>query len=293
MKIIFNSQNHEYLADGIVKPSVTQIVSWYFHKDLSVIPPYILISAQNRGIDIHEDIGLILQGQEPKSDFVDEINSFKRLMKTYKIKADHIEEIIYGCTEFGDYCGTLDLYDSKSKTLYDIKTTSETHMEEWKVQTNLYRYALENSGRKVKKIRIIWLPKVISKSGVIDIEIATDEYVENIVRSYYAKERPKQEVVVLNSLPQIQINQMAMAFETVKRIETEIDVMKDKILEEMRERGIEKFACPQFVIVYNKAHERISFDTKKFQEENPTEYEKYLKKSVVKDSIRINLKGGK
>ena len=69
--------------------------------------------------------------------------------------------------------------------------------------------------------------------------------------------------------------------------------MKEKILVEMKSRGIEKFECPQFVIVLNKSHERISFDSKKFQAENPEEYEKYLKRTMVKDSIRINLKGGK
>lgn len=293
MKITFNSENHEYLADGVVKPSVTQIISWYFNKDLSSIPQHILISAQNRGIDIHEDCDLILQGLPSKSEYINEIAEFKKLMLKNKIKADRIEEIIYGFTPYGDFCGTLDLYDTKSKTLYDIKTTSETHMEEWKAQTNMYRYALERMGCKVKKIKIIWLPKVISKSAVFNIDITSDDYVEEIIKCFYEKKRPQQEIVELNSLPQIQINQMAVAFETIKRIETEIDSMKEKILQEMRERGIEKFECPQFVIVYNKPHERISFDSKRFQAENPEEYEKYLKRTTVKDSIRINLKGGK
>lgn len=293
MKITFNSENHEYLADGVVKPSVTQIISWYFNKDLSSIPQHILISAQNRGIDIHEDCDLILQGLPSKSEYINEIAEFKRLMLKNKIKADRIEEIIYGFTPYGDFCGTLDLYDTKSKTLYDIKTTSDTHMEEWKAQTNMYRYALERMGCKVKKIKIIWLPKVISKSAVFNIDITSDDYVEDIVRCFYQKERPKQEIVELKSLPQIQINQMAQAFETIKRIENEIENMKGKILLEMKDRGIEKFECPQFVIVLNKSHERVSFDSKKFQSECPTEYEKYLKKTTVKDSIRITLKGGK
>ena len=293
MKIIFNSDNHEYLADGVVKPSVTQIVSWYFNKDLSVVPQQILINAQNRGIEIHEDVDLILQGKEPKSVYADEILAFARLKKKHKIKADHIEEIIYGCTEFGDYCGTLDLYDSKSKILYDIKTTSDTHIEEWKAQMNMYKYCLESIGYKVKKLKVIWLPKIVSKSDVIDINIEKDEYVENIVRCYYSKERPQREIVELDSLPSTQIQQLSVAFETIKRIESEIENMKEKILVEMKSRGIEKFECPQFVIVLNKSHERISFDSKKFQAENPEEYEKYLKRTMVKDSIRINLKGGK
>lgn len=293
MKITFNSDNHEYLADGIVKPSVTQIVSWYFNKDLSNIPQQILINAQNRGIDIHEDVELILQGKEPKSVYIDEVNAFRRLQKKYKIKADHIEEIIYGCTEYGDFCGTLDSYDSKSKTLYDFKTTSETHMEEWKVQMNMYKYGLEKMGYKVKKNKIVWLPKTISKSDVIDIDIEKDEYVEDIVKCFYEKKRPQREIVELASLPSTQIQQLSLAFETIKRIEAEIENMKEKILVEMKSRRIEKFECPQFVIVYNKPHERISFDSKKFQAENPNEYEKYLKKTMVKDSIRINLKGGK
>lgn len=293
MKITFNSENHEYLADGVVKPSVTQIISWYFNKDLSSIPQHILISAQNRGIDIHEDCDLILQGLPSKSEYINEIAEFKRLMLKNKIKADRIEEIIYGFTPYGDFCGTLDLYDSKSKTLYDIKTTSEKHLEEWLAQLNIYRYALERMGFKVNKLKIIYLPKITSKSEVLSIEKSSDEYVEEIVRCYYAKERPKQEIVVLNSLTETKINQLSLAFETIKRIEGEIEKVKEKVLEEMKSRGIERFECPQFVIQYNKGYERKSFEAKRFQEEHSDLYEQYTKKTMVKDNIRITIKGGK
>ena len=153
MGIIFDSVNHRYFKDGNEKPSVGKIVNWYLNIDLSNIPVETLEKAQNRGTEIHLLVDKILTGEDFETSYSYEYNSFETLKKKYKIKADSIEQIVYGFTPAGDYCGTYDLYDSKSKILYDIKTTYDKHIEEWTYKCNLYRYALEQSGKKVKAIK--------------------------------------------------------------------------------------------------------------------------------------------
>jgi len=294
MGIIFDSINHRYFKDGNEKPSVSNIISWYFNEDLSNIPPEILKAAQDRGTDIHLLVDNILSGEDFETTYAYEYKSFETLKKKNKIKADTIEQIVYGFTPNGDYCGTLDLFDNKSKILYDIKTTYEKHIEKWTAQTNLYRYALEQSGKQVKAIKIIYLPKEnnTNKPEVIDLEILSNSKVEEIVKCFYLKERPTQ-IVELESLPQERIKQLSLAFETINRIQSEIENMKAQIKEEMEKRNIESFKCDTFTITIKKEYTRTSFDSKKFKDDFPEIWEKYKKESVVKSSINIDFKGEK
>lgn len=294
MGIIFDSINHRYFKDGNEKPSVSNIISWYFNEDLSNIPPEILKAAQDRGTDIHLLVDNILSGEDFETTYAYEYKSFETLKKKHKIKADTIEQIVYGFTPNGDYCGTLDLFDNKSKILYDIKTTYEKHLDKWTAQTNLYRYALEQSGKQVKAIKIIYLPKEnnTNKPEVIDLEILSNSKVEEIVKCFYLKERPTQ-IVELESLPQERIKQLSLAFETINRIQSEIENMKAQIKEEMEKRNIESFKCDTFTITIKKEYTRTSFDSKKFKDDFPEIWEKYKKESVVKSSINIDFKGEK
>ena len=295
MGITFDSINHRYFKDGDLKPSVGEIVNYYLDIDLSNIPAEILAKAQERGTDIHLMVDKILSGEDFETMYSKEYKDFEYLRKKHKIKADSIESIVYAWTPNGDYCGTYDLYDSKSKILYDIKTSYEKHIEEWTLKTNLYRYALEQSRTKVKEIKIIYLPsdKSQNKAEVFNLEILPDLKVEEVIKCFYRKERPAKEVVELKCLSQDGIKQLALAFETVKRIQTEIDVMKAKIKEEMESRNILNIQTPEFNISVRKAHIKRMFDSKKFKEDFPEIYEQYSRDINAKSSINIELKGKK
>jgi hypothetical protein len=295
MGIVFNAINHTYTKDGDLKPSVSEIIKWYFNKDLSTVPPEVLEKAQNRGTEIHLLIDKILTGEDFETNHAYEYKSFIALQKQHKIKANMIEHIVYGQCPNGDYCGTLDLYDSKTKILYDIKTTYEKkHIEEWTAQLSLYAYALKREKKEVKAIKIIYLPKEnnINKPEVFELEMLPKEKVEEIVRCYFQKVRPTQ-LVELKSLPQERIEQLAIAFDTIKRIQAEIDNMKLAIKEEMEARNIESFKCDSFHISIRKEHTKAMFDTKKFKEDFPEVYDQYKKETKVKSSINIDFKGVK
>ena len=295
MGIIFDAVNHRYFKDGDLKPSVGEIVNFYLNIDLSNIPPEILKSAQDRGTDIHLMCDKILSGEDFETIYSKEYKDFEYLRKKHKIKANSIEGIVYAWTPQGDYCGTYDLYDSKNKILYDIKTSYEKHIEEWTLKTNLYRYALEQNKSQVKEIKIIYLPseKSPNKAEVFNLEILPDSKVEEVVRAYYRQERPTKEIVELKCLPQERIKQLALAFETIKRIQTEIDNMKIAIKEEMESRNILNVQTPEFNIAVRKAHTKKMFDSKRFKEDFPDIYEKYSRNIEAKSSINIEWKNNK
>lgn len=291
MGIIFDSINHRYFKDGDEKVSVGKLVNWYMSIDLSNIPPETLKAAQDRGTDVHLLVDKILSGEDFETKYAYEYKCFEQLRKKFKIKADSIEEIVYAFTPNGDYCGTYDLYDSKSKILYDIKTTYEKHIEEWTYKCNLYRYALEQAGKQVKAIKIIYLPKETNPNiaDVINLEIIPNSKVEEIVRCYFQKTKPTQ-LVELESLPKERIKQLTLAFETIRQIQKEIDNWKESIKEEMEKRGIESFKCEDFYISIYKAHKRKTFDSKKFKEDFPEIYEKYNKECDVKSCLNIDFR---
>lgn len=292
MGIIFDNVNHRYFKDGDLKPSVGEIVNFYLNIDLSNIPPEILKSAQDRGTDIHLMCDKILTGEDFETIYSKEYKDFEYLRKKHKIKANSIEGIVYAWTPNGDYCGTYDLYDSKSKILYDIKTSYEKHIEEWTLKTNLYRYALEQNKSQVKEIKIIYLPseKSPNKAEVFNLDILPDSKVEEVVRAYYRQERPSQ-IVELKTLSKDAIKQLALAFSTIERIQTEINTIKQRVKEEMESRGIYNFQCPEFNISIRKEHIQKRFDGKKFKEDFPEIYEKYVKDIEIKSSINIDYKG--
>lgn len=292
MGIIFDSANHRYFKDGDEKVSVGKIVNFYLNIDLSNIPPEILKSAQDRGTDIHLMCDKILSGEDFETIYSKEYKDFEYLRKKHKIKTNSIEGIVYAWTPHGDYCGTYDLYDSKSKILYDIKTSYEKHIEEWTLKCNLYRYALEQNKSQVKEIKIIYLPseKSPNKAEVFNLEILPDLKVEEVVKAYYRQERPSQ-IVELKTLSKDAIKQLALAFSTIERIQTEIDTIKQRVKEEMESRGIYNFQCPEFNISIRKNHIQKRFDGKKFKEDFPEIYEKYVKDIEIKSSINIDYKG--
>ncbi|MBO5884783.1 MAG: hypothetical protein J6Q51_03205, partial [Clostridia bacterium] len=242
--------------------------------------------------DIHLMCDKILSGEDFETIYSKEYKDFEYLRKKHKIKANSIEGIVYAWTPQGDYCGTYDLYDSKSKILYDIKTSYDKHIEEWTLKTNLYRYALEQNKSQVKEIKIIYLPseKSPNKAEVFNLEILPDSKVEEVVKAYYRQERPSQ-IVELKALSKDAIKQLALAFSTIERIQNEIDTIKQRIKEEMESRGIYNFQCPEFNISIRKNHIQKRFDGKKFKEDFPEIYEKYVKDIEIKSSINIDYKG--
>ena len=76
----------------------------------------------------------------------------------------------------------------------------------------------------------------------------------------------------------------------IKRLEEKEKALKQTIQEEMEARGIIKLENDKMTVTYVAATDRISFDSAKFKNDHPDQYDEYLKISPVKPSIRIKLR---
>ena len=92
------------------------------------------------------------------------------------------------------------------------------------------------------------------------------------------------------------------AIENIKKLEEQkkmIDLkekeFKNNLEKIMEENGITSYESNDktLKITYTPATKTISFDSNKFQKENPELYIKYLKEGIRKGSVRITVRGEK
>lgn len=167
--IEYIEQEHLYLYEGVIIPSVTQILEFIFPHKYKDIPIEILQNKAEYGTKLHELIEILDKEQK----FVYEpINELKKVykfnyiieesLKQYlKLKQEHEIEITSQeqivCYK-GLFAGRYDKEGLvKGETaLLDVKTTAELDIEYLSWQLSYYELA---SGKKYDKLYAIWLPK--------------------------------------------------------------------------------------------------------------------------------------
>ena len=162
---------HTYLYDGIMLPSVTQIIGVKYKNDYASVPPAVLNNASKRGTAVHKAIeNFNVSGYDDGSEAV---RNFKFLQKQYGFEVlDSELPIVIFKDDMPIACGRLDmtmLMDGETG-IADIKTVSTLNKEKIAYQLNLYRIGLMQSyGVDSKFLKIIHLRDSIRK--VIDCPI--------------------------------------------------------------------------------------------------------------------------
>ena len=159
---------HTYLYDGLMLPSVTQILGVKYRNDYASVPPAVLDNASKRGTAVHKAIeNFNVSGYDDGSEAV---RNFKFLQKQYGFEVlDSELPIVIFKDDMPIACGRLDmtmLMDGETG-IADIKTVSSLSKEKIAYQLNLYRIGLMQSyGVDAKFLKIIHLRDGIRK--VID-----------------------------------------------------------------------------------------------------------------------------
>lgn len=159
---------HTYLYDGLILPSVTQILGVKYRNDYASVPPAVLDNASKRGTAVHKAIeNFNVSGYDDGSEAV---RNFKFLQKQYGFEVlDSELPIVIFKDDMPIACGRLDmtmLMDGETG-IADIKTVSSLNKEKIAYQLNLYRIGLMQSyGVDAKFLKIIHIRNGIRK--VID-----------------------------------------------------------------------------------------------------------------------------
>lgn len=177
---------HTYLYDGLMLPSVTQILGVKYRNDYASVPPSVLENAAKRGTEVHKAIeNFNVSGYD---DGREEVRNFKFLQKQYGFEVlDSELPIVIFKDDFPIACGRLDMtmWMDGETGIADIKTVSSLNKEKIAYQLNLYRIGLMQSyGVDAKFLKIIHLRDGIRK--VIDCPVnekMTWELIEQYMES--------------------------------------------------------------------------------------------------------------
>lgn len=164
--IEFVESTHNYLIDGVIVKSVTQILQEIFPLKYYGIPQEILERKAQYGTDLHYMIEII-ETKKPKKPLTyikkycnptpyqeESIKQYLKIKQKYNIKIIEVEKIVHYKNY---YCGRLDIkaYVNGKKALIDIKTTSKLDKIYVGWQNSLYELADE----PVEELYCMWLPK--------------------------------------------------------------------------------------------------------------------------------------
>lgn len=142
----FIEESHTYLVDGIIVPSITQMLKFKFSHKYDGISPEVLRKAAQKGTEVHKAIEDYCRfGTE--SD-LQELHNFKFLQRQYKFGVlENETPVILELDGQPIAAGRLDLVLQIGDEIggADIKRTSVLDKEYVALQLNLYRIAYRQS----------------------------------------------------------------------------------------------------------------------------------------------------
>lgn len=179
-EIEYLDEEHIYLCNGVIVPSVSQVLHLIFPDKYKNVDKKILNAKAKYGTQLHNYIeqyenGLITQ----ELNYIQEA-SFRQYLKLkdkYGIEVLEQEQIV----NYKDiYAGRFDMTANvvTDYCLCDIKTTAELDKEYLSWQLSLYEYA---SGKKFDKLYAIWLPKK-DLGKLVEIERKSKEEIEKLLK---------------------------------------------------------------------------------------------------------------
>jgi len=289
--VVFNAEHHTYhLGDKELKGVTSTLVHRAFPKTYEGISPEVLANAAARGTMVHQAI------QAYEDDFVLdgslELQSYVAIKETYGLTHLASEYLVSDETHYASSVDHVFLDSKGNIILTDIKTTYEPHYENVALQLSIYKrfFEMQNPDLKVSAVALIWLRGEKSEYKVLPVW--ADEALDLLIEAD-CKDEEFDIAKTYGDLPQkvYDVQQyLAMLEADVKKKTEELKTIKDGLCKLMLDKSIKRFTTPVMQLTTVTPAPKQTFDSKKFKDDYPELYDKYLKTSEVKPSIRITFK---
>ena len=179
--IEFIEEGHIYLYEGVITPSVSQIIRFEL-EEYKDVPNKILQNKADYGTKVHELIESMENGlslEEVKEMPIDpyikvSLEEYARIKAEHDLKIESMEQIIGN----SHVCGRYDLR-LEDGTIGDFKTNRVFPKRHLEIQLGLYNWL---TGREGKGF-CIWLPKG-AQGQYIEIDPISNEECEEIIARY-------------------------------------------------------------------------------------------------------------
>lgn len=184
----FIEDSHTYLVDGVILPSITQILKVKFGGKYAYVNKATLQRASADGTRVHEAIERYCKTGEMEE--LEEVKNFRFLQRQYGFKVIENESPVILFKDNEPFaCGRLDLVLEMDGQIggADIKRTSTLDKQYLAYQLNLYRIAYQQCyGVEWQFLKGIHLKD--NKRKFVEIPIAED-YAWDLVKEYIEEER--------------------------------------------------------------------------------------------------------
>lgn len=203
----------------------------------------------------------------------------------------------------------VDLYPICGYFIPEYFITGEEALKEylsWQLSIYAELFEAENPELKVEGLACNWLRK--DKEAFWIIERKPSELIKELLLTEYifTENGPvyfhhdtsvfgiganlpvkKEETVIL---PESVVDYMAGLLRTAKEAETKLNEAKTALRAAMTQHGIKKYDFGLFTASLSSASVTNRFDSKKFKEDHPKMYEKYISQTTSQGSLTIKLK---
>lgn len=183
--IEYLDDEHIYLVDGVIVPSITQIVKINNPNKYSTVSLEVLKKAADKGTEVHEAVEeYALHGTE--SD-LPEVRGFKFLQKHYKFTVESVElPVLLFRHDEPCAAGRMDLLirnENGDLGIADIKRTSNFDKDYLAYQLTLYRRAfMQSYDQEIKFLAGLHLREDVRKYAPIPI---IDDLVDELLDRYF------------------------------------------------------------------------------------------------------------
>ena len=193
--ITFLEEPHIYLVDGVITPSVSEILHFLFPNKYKGVDKKILNKKAEYGTTIHESIemyetniktmkldeafGVVVQAKGLNYIQEASLRQYVKLKNENHIEVIEQEQMIHYKDK---YAGRFDMIAQveNNLSLCDIKTTAELDIEYLSWQLSLYEFAY---GKKFNRLYAIWLPKK-ELGKLVEIKRKKESEILKLIENY-------------------------------------------------------------------------------------------------------------
>lgn len=289
------SEHRYYNKDGKELQGVTGLLKRrIFMDEYKGVSNAVLNNAAERGSLIHSRIELF--DSMGVGEDMPEVANYKRLKEENGLEWIASEYLV---SDDENYASAIDkVYHAKDMDedeveLSDIKTTYRFNREYVSWQLSIYAYFFEmmNPKKKVKRLSGLWIREDDKRGSIakyIPIERKPVEMVQKLIQCDI-EDKPF-DMSVLPSYITENIDKLLFLNERIATLTAEKEALVAEIQQKMVEANADSIDAGLVLFTRVAASKCSSFDSKRFKEENEDLYNKYLKESVRKESLKLTIR---
>lgn len=291
----FDELAHTYTLDGKQLSGITGIIKDYLFPDMyKNVHERTLEAAAERGSSVHSQVQMIINGFPPARTDRSVEAFFDKMQGTEFIASEYL------VSDLHHFASAIDIIDSRLN-LYDIKTTSTLNGEYLSWQLSIYAYLFELQNPTLKAGALYGCHLRDGKANVIQVERINSEIIADFLCAA-ADNLPwanpleriddtllKDKATELARLAEIE-DYLADFKARAKAMEDEKAKLTEGLLDIMEQRNVKTYKTDRLTLTRIDAHTSPKFDSTTFKRDYPQMYERYVKESNVKRSLRIAIK---